>query len=275
MKGKSFLLKRILGYILGFILFYEPFILFEKAAGKFITEPGFTSIHVPCPKIPLQEVFTGKLLDCGPISLFFLGILVVVSLIWGPLFCGKLCPAGALPEFLSRLVPEKFKLDWSHLVPVVPLRYGFFAGFLFSTYLGMGLPCPYCNYYTFDILMQFTTSGQLISTMPSLLATFVLWFFILGLFTKGGRGYCLFLCPAGTFCSLLHFICSYLPGTWRMRVKDDQCVGCGLCVKKCPMRAVSLQDGKARVNLHQCIICQECEHNCPKQAIRYGHKKER
>ena len=269
----SFFFKRLLGYIVGFILFYEPFTLFAKLAGKFIVEPGFTSIHVPCPKIPLQEIFTGRLGECGPISLFFLGLLVVVSLIGGALFCGKLCPAGALPEFLSRLVPDKFKLDWDRLVPVVPLRYGFFVGFLFSVYGGMGLPCPYCNYYTFDILMQFLTTGSLISTLPSLLGTFILWFVILGLFTKGGRGYCLFLCPAGTFCSLLQFLGGYLPGTWRMRTDSERCVGCGLCVKQCPMRAIKLQSGKAQINPHLCIGCQECEHNCFKQAIGYNRKK--
>lgn len=130
MNRKLSYLKRLLGYCLGFVLFYEPFMLFGKLMASFFVETGFTSIHIPCARIPLANIFTGEWLASGPTSLFFCLLLVVTSLWFGPLFCGRLCPAGGFGEFLSRLLPDKYKIDWSRLVPIVPLRYGFFAGFL-------------------------------------------------------------------------------------------------------------------------------------------------
>lgn len=162
MNSKLFYLKRLLGYCLGFALFYEPFMLFGKLTANFFVETGFTSIHIPCARIPLANIFTGEWLASGPTSLFFCLLLVVTSLWFGPLFCGRLCPAGGFGEFLSRLLPDKYKIDWSRLVPIVPLRYGFFAGFLFSVLLGLGVPCAYCNYYALELFAGFLHTGQLL-----------------------------------------------------------------------------------------------------------------
>ncbi len=263
-------LIRIAGYVLGFALFYEPFTLFQKLAGKFIAEPGFTSIHVPCARIPLAKLLTGDLLQCGPISLFFLALLALSCFIWGPVFCGRLCPAGALPEYFSKLIPDRFKIDWVRFLPVVPIRCGFGIGFLFSAFLGFALPCPYCNYFTFDILLTFLRTGQLLTSALSLLVTFVIWFVIFGLFTQGGRGYCNFLCPVGTFNSFLHFLGSKVPGTCKMQIDGKRCIGCGSCARVCPMRAASVQDKKAQISIHHCIICGQCAQACPQGAIRYG-----
>lgn len=117
-------------------------------------ETGFTSIHIPCARIPLANIFTGEWLASGLTSLFFCLLLVVTSLWFGPLFCGRLCPAGGFGEFLSRLLPDKYKIDWSRLVPIVPLRYGFFAGFLHT---GQLLYC--CSMAAFAAPVTCCTQG--------------------------------------------------------------------------------------------------------------------
>ena len=140
-------------YLLGFLLFYEPFMFFQRITGSFLVETGFTSIHVPCARIPLANILTGQWQYSGPTSLCFCLLLIVVSLWFGPLFCGWLRPAGAFSEYLSRLLPDKYKINWAQLVPLVPLRYGFFLGFLGSIILGLGIPCSYCNYYALEIFV--------------------------------------------------------------------------------------------------------------------------
>lgn len=265
----KFTLKRVLGYVLGFVLFYEPFTLFQKIVGTFLHEPGFTSIHVPCARIPMQRLLAGDIGTVGNISLFFTILLIITSLWLGPLFCGKLCPAGALPEFLSRLVPERFKISWGKILPIVPIRYGFTLGFLFSTYMGFDSPCPYCNYFAFDLFINFLHTGKLLTTATSLIVTFILWFLIFGVFTKGGRGYCNFLCPVGAMQSFLHFIGGFIPGTYGRSVNVQQCVGCNLCGKICPMEAISMKAHKCSISVHHCIECGQCEDVCPKQAISY------
>ena len=259
----------VIGYLLGFLLFYEPFMLFQRITGSFLVETGFTSIHVPCARIPLANILTGQWQYSGPTSLCFCLLLIVVSLWFGPLFCGWLCPAGAFSEYLSRLLPDKYKINWAQLVPLVPLRYGFFLGFLGSIILGLGIPCSYCNYYALEIFVGYLHTGQLLSSSLSLLMTFVVSNIFLGLFTKGGRGYCSLLCPVGTMCSLMHVLGQLVPGAFEMQVDKKLCVGCGLCSKKCPMQAVSITQGKAQINRHHCIVCGQCRQACPRKAIAY------
>ena len=256
-------------YLLGFLLFYEPFMFFQRITGSFLVETGFTSIHVPCTRIPLANILTGQWQYSGPTSLCFCLLLIVVSLWFGPLFCGWLCPAGAFSEYLSRLLPDKYKINWAQLVPLVPLRYGFFLGFLGSIILGLGIPCSYCNYYALEIFVGYLHTGQLLSGSLSLLMTFVVSNILLGLFTKGGRGYCNLLCPVGTMCSLMHVLGQHVPGAFGMQVDNNKCVGCGLCSKKCPMQAVSITQGKAQINRHHCIVCGQCRQACPRKAIAY------
>lgn len=261
----------VVGYLLGFLLFYEPFMLFQRITSSFLVETGFTSIHVPCARIPLANILTGQWQYSGPTSLCFCLLLIVVSLWFGPLFCGWLCPAGAFDEYLSRLLPDKYKINWAQLVPLVPLRHGFFLGFLGSIILGLGIPCSYCNYYALEIFVGYLHTGQLLSGSLSLLMTFVVSNVFLGLFTKGGRGYCNLLCPVGTMCSLMHVLGQLVPGAFGMQVDKKLCVGCGLCSKKCPMQAVSITQGKAQINRHHCIVCGQCRQACPRKAIAYNN----
>ena len=270
MQRKVFLLKHVIGYLIGFLLFYEPFMFFQRLTSGFLVETGFASIHVPCARIPLANILTGQWQYSGPNSLFFCLLLIVTSLWFGPIFCGWLCPAGASSEYLSKLLPDKYKIDWAKMVPVVPLRYGFFLGFLSSIVLGLGIPCGYCNYYALELFVGYVHTGQLLSGSISLLATFVVTNILLGLFTKGGRGYCNLLCPVGTMCSIFHVLGYFVPGSFGIEIEEAKCVGCGLCTKQCPMRAISLIDRKAKINRHHCIVCGQCAMACPKNAISYA-----
>jgi len=52
----------------------------------------------------------------------------------------------------------------------------------------------------------------------------------------------------------------------KLKINSDKCVGCGLCVKMCPMSNISVVEKKA-VPADQCTMCYRCINKCPKQAI--------
>ncbi len=50
-------------------------------------------------------------------------------------------------------------------------------------------------------------------------------------------------------------------------IDPDKCVACGLCVKNCKQKAISIIDGKAHINYDKCVGCGECIVTCAKKAI--------
>ncbi|MCK4257488.1 MAG: glycyl-radical enzyme activating protein [Halanaerobiales bacterium] len=49
--------------------------------------------------------------------------------------------------------------------------------------------------------------------------------------------------------------------------RQEQCIGCGTCIKICANKAIVLIDGKASINDASCSLCGECVHFCPVNAV--------
>lgn len=57
--------------------------------------------------------------------------------------------------------------------------------------------------------------------------------------------------------------------TSHLRV-EEQCIGCGICMNSCPVKAIELKDGKPVWVKEKCTMCLGCLHKCPEFAIQYG-----
>ncbi len=50
---------------------------------------------------------------------------------------------------------------------------------------------------------------------------------------------------------------------------SDQCIGCQICVAECPVAAIDMADGVARIDPEVCIGCGKCQEVCPVAAVRF------
>ncbi|MGZ7048825.1 MAG: 4Fe-4S dicluster domain-containing protein [Methanobacterium sp.] len=50
-------------------------------------------------------------------------------------------------------------------------------------------------------------------------------------------------------------------------IVKDGCIGCGLCVETCLMKAVELNNLKAQIDPNWCCGCRMCESGCPTASI--------
>lgn len=73
------------------------------------------------------------------------------------------------------------------------------------------------------------------------------------------------------------------PSNYKVKVNQETCKACGLCVKRCPMDAIELKVSSAAsskynkavsVNTDICIGCGVCVHKCPTGSIVLEHREE-
>lgn len=275
-------LKRLGGFAIGVVLFYAPFALLVR--GVSALTPASTAgtsvsdVHTACLRMPLgwlAQPWMWPSMGGNPISFLPIAVLPIAAIAAGPLFCGWLCPAGALPEYLGRLVPDRFKFDFKRHVEIVPLRYGFLAGFLLAPFVSASICCSFCNFTHMQNIVSAVAgdlSGFAYFSSMGILAAAV-WIVPLGLFTKGGRGWCLFLCPAGATMGLATGLTRRFGGLWRVRPNAGACTSCGTCEDVCAMRAATVEaESGTHIEQHLCTSCLDCVSACPSGALKYGRQ---
>ncbi|HDI51661.1 4Fe-4S ferredoxin [candidate division KSB1 bacterium] len=54
-----------------------------------------------------------------------------------------------------------------------------------------------------------------------------------------------------------------------IRVKDDSCDFCGVCVSVCPTDAIELRESVLIIDEEKCTECQNCVYVCPIETLEY------
>ena len=89
--------------------------------------------------------------------------------------------------------------------------------------------------------------------------------------------FCICLC-CGCCCGVLTSAKKYdkpaelIAHNFYAQIISEACNGCSLCVKRCQMDAIRIEDKKAEIDLDRCIGCGLCVTTCKKEAIRLIEK---
>lgn len=188
-------------------------------------------------------------------------IILALTPFLGRVFCGWLCPLGAIQEVLFRItngkpkgnakasVSDKWHKRLKYVKYIVLLMNIAFA-FLLIQALYMNL-CP---------VIAFSNIGNYLIISAITLFVFV----ISSLFIE--RFACRYLCPYGALMSLLLKLGNFLKiPRFMLTVNKEQCVNCSLCSSNCPMQIYV--DKQLKVKDIDCILCQRCKAKCPRQGI--------
>jgi Pyruvate/2-oxoacid:ferredoxin oxidoreductase delta subunit len=169
---------------------------------------------------------------------------LAAALLFGRVFCGAVCPMGAMQELLgwrARRVPRK--LDRV-------LRIGGWL-MLVATLGGAAwqLALPVCKFDPFVTLFRFTGAREM--------WLFTAAFLLLCVLVE--RPYCRWVCPYAKLLGLFAKI-SFLG----RRIDLATCGHCGMCESRCPVDAIK----DSRVDLFACVACGRCTEKCPYDAVR-------
>jgi ferredoxin-type protein NapH len=191
--------------------------------------------------------------------IFFL-ILFVLSFVIGRLYCGWLCPAGALQDYCMEIniKPAYNKYNWIKMVLFVPWIL-FFV--LLVVYTGGIKDVDFFYKRTFGIPL--TAVGEW--TMYLMTVALVV---IVSLFS-GKRGLCHILCWVSPFMIIGGQIRDFLRiPSLRLVTKPELCNSCKLCSRNCPM-SLPLDElvKTGQIDHSECTLCLTCMNTCAKEAI--------
>ena len=261
------------------LLFFAPFLFI------FVDFTGKSNILARLAHLQIIPAIVGGMLGV-------LAMLLILTFIFGRIYCSVLCPLGVLQDILERVTTFWMKKKnrtkrYGYAKPWNKLRYLLLAAGLItfvagSSYLLLLLD-PYSNFGRIasnlfhpayvemnnvlqSILLKFDNySLYYQSIYPILFSLFTALFIFIGIGIAvflSGRIICNTLCPAG---ALLSIVSRY--SLFKITMNKEQCNTCGLCEKNCKAQCIDSQNGT--IDASRCVDCYNCISSCTKNGLRY------
>lgn len=216
-------------------------------------------------------------------------IVLLLTLLFGRVYCSMLCPLGALQDVFSWL-SKKFSIKkrFKYTLPRNIFRYGFLVlalvSLLFGSLVTLYLLDPYSIFGRF-----FSDLGRpvVISLNNQLAGLFerMNWFFLYKFDYKGfewkealfplvtlavvlwlsllhGRLFCNSVCPVGTFLGLVSRV-----SLFRIKMDKVSCTQCGKCSAVCKSSCIDIK--KMTIDVSRCVDCYNCLKVCPSVSVTY------
>ena len=219
-------------------------------------------------------------------------ILLVLTLLFGRVYCSVICPLGVMQDIISWIhgkTKKKNRFRFSYSPAINWLRYGVLALFIVALVAGLhslvALVAPYSAYgriasnllapvyqlgnnffawiaeragsYAFYSTEVWIRSG---ATFAVAAATFAV---VAVLAWKHGRTWCNTICPVGSVLGLFSRFSVFAPV-----IDTEKCRNCGLCGKQCKSSCINMKEHE--IDYSRCVACMDCIETCKEGAIHYA-----
>ena len=218
--------------------------------------------------------------------------LVVLTLLFGRLYCSVICPLGVMQDLFVWLGKRAKKNRYSYSPEKRWLRWGVLGLFIVASVAGVGsvvaLLAPYSSYgriasnlfaplyrWGNNLLAYFATRADSyafyetdvwIKSLPTFTIAAATFGVLFVLAWRGGRTWCNTVCPVGT---VLGFLSKY--SLFKPVIDTSKCNGCGLCARNC--KAACIDSKNHRIDYSRCVACMDCLGKCHKGAITYTPRR--
>ena len=229
------------------------------------------------PLVALSTLLSTRTLYRG---LLWALLTVVLTLAFGRVFCGWLCPLGTLQQAVGYLAQrrrkrsERLRLNGYH--PAQNLKYLVLAAVLGMSAWGLvGGPASLQNGLLDPLPLLHRTVNVVLLPLVALLhpggpladrgyegawLIGLMGVAILGLAARVPRFYCRFICPLGALLGLLSRW-----SIWHIGKSASTCSACQRCGKDC--EGACSPDDKIRVP--ECLMCMNCFHTCGEDVLGF------
>ena len=170
----------------------------------------------------------------------FAGFTVVSTLVWGRLYCGRMCAFGAFTQLLDATVPKRLRVEpplWLERRAIY-IKYG-----LLVAVVGYYMATKQTSVYRYvEPFWMFTRSAN--ALLWSMLAVLLLATLVVR------NLYCRFLCPVGAMLGIISQVTTFLPiKRW------SECKTCTICERACEWGAIQ----GPKIIKSECVRCDDCE----------------
>ncbi len=219
-----------------------------------------------------------------------IAILLVLTLLFGRIYCSVICPLGIFQDCVSNLSSRRKgkKARFSYSKEIKLLRYGVLVLFVIALVAGLNalvaLLAPYSAYgrmvqsllapvwqWGNNLLAwiaerqdsyAFVTKDVWLKSLPTLIVAAVTFVVVVALAWRNGRTYCNTICPVGTTLSFFSRFAMFRPV-----IDKSKCKSCHACERKCKAACIDVDNHK--IDYSRCVDCFDCIDSCRLGALKY------